>query len=446
MEQAIKSIAENVNDVYEESESAQETNIFKILRLENYEIRHGNFLEYLMDPDRNIELAKRFLSEFIFQILERLEIEDSAFNRIISNENFEISKIKGENRYTEILAGKDSKQRIDHALELKVGKTRRVLVFEYKLNGVVQNDLQAYKNTIEERYKGSKVKFHYFILEIGAKKHHLSEKSGFRFVPKEALVEGVRETINIARQKDMLATKLYLEQYLEIIEPYVKDDFLFSGLERELWDSWNPEMERYEDANEVFDLLVDEYVADEEHKSALWEYYYCDVFGRRVKQVLEGWSSQLHIKLNLGWLRIIPVCRYKDFYFSTSIFENEEEGRIFLVTNFRAYQNRKASFEYAKEQKEFMLRVLKGSILREPISTIKSLEICKALRINHDLEVIEEVYHKNDAKYPCDFSVHYRRSIDIEAFKRICTLEDSKEFDLLIDDLIGFIKLIEKAV
>jgi hypothetical protein len=443
MEQALKSIAEKINDVHEEPEPGQETNIFKILRLENYEIRHGNFLEYLMDPERNIELAKRFLSEFIFQIIEKLEIEDSGFNRITSGESFEISKIKDESRYTEIPAGKHKKQRIDHALELKVGKTCRVLVFEYKLNGVLQNDLKAYQETIEARYKPSQV--HYFILELGAKKHSVLNKEKFRFIPKEAFVEAVKETVNIARQKDMLATKLYLEQYLDIIEPEVESEFSFSGLEKELWESWNPAMDDYEDAYEAYDTLVEDLIKGDDHKGALWGYYYSDVFGRRVKKELEGCTNRLQIKLNQGWLRILPMSRYKDFYFSTKIFEDVREDKIYLLINFRAYQNRKATLEYAKEQKDFMLEVLKNSILKESLGVVQNLESCKEIGVNQDFEVVEEIYHKNDARYPHDFSVHYRRRIDIEALKNICTLEESVEFDLLMKDLIGFIKLIEKA-
>ncbi len=446
MKQAIENIAEEVNDVHEESEPGQETNIFKILRLENYEIRHGNFLEYLMDPERNIVLAKDFIWNFLYEIIEYLGIDDKGFNRIIDWEDFDISKITGESRYTEISAGKDKKQRIDHALELKVGKTRRVLVFEYKLNGVLQNDLKSYQNTIEERYKGSQVKIYYFILEIGSKKHNLTNKGEFRFIPKEALVGAIRDTVNDAKKKDMLATKLYLEQYLDIIEPEVKEEFIFSGLENYLWDSWNPAMDKYEEANDVFDSLVEKSIDDGELRDNIIGFQYSELFLRRVKESLGRYFNELNVKLNQGWLRILPMSRYKDFYFSTRIFEDAKEGEIYLMINFRAYQNRKASLEHAKEQKDFMLGVLKDSILKESLDAIESLESCKELEINQDLEVVEEIYHKNDAKYPHEFNLHYSRSIDVEALKSICTLEESEEFDLMMNDLIGFIKLIDKAV
>ncbi len=445
MKRAISHIAEVVNEVHEEPEAGQETNIFKILRLENYEIRHGNFLEYLMDPKRNVVLAKDFIWNFLYEIIEHLEIDDKGFNRIIAGDDFEISKVAGESRYTEIPAGEDKKQRIDHAFELKIGRIRRVLVFEYKLNGVLQNDLEAYQNTIEGCYENVQFKPYYFILELGSKKHNLSNKGEFKFIPKDALVKAVRDTVSDALKKDMLATKLYLEQYLEIIEPEVKDEFLLAGLEKELWGSWNPAMDDYEDAYKAYESLVEDYIEGEDHQVALWGYYYSEVFDRRVKQELEGYSSHLHTKLNQGWLRILPHCRYKDFYFWTSVFEGENEGEIYLTINFQAYHNRKASLEKAEEQKAFLIQLLNNSVLAKPMNSIESIESCKILRINQDLEVVEEIHHKDDNKYPHEFRVHYRRSIDTEALKNICTLEASEEFDLMMKDLFGFIDLIDKA-
>lgn len=443
MKRAIKTIAEEIDDIHEEPEPGQETNIFKILRLENYEIRHGNFLEYLMDPERNIVLAKDFIWNFLYEIIEHLNIDDKEFNSIIDGDEFEIAKIMGKNRYTEIPAGKDNKQRIDHALELKIGQTRRVLVFEYKLNGVLQNDLEAYEETIKECYKGVKFKPYYFILELGAKKHNLYNKGKFKFIPKVALIEAVSDTIITARQKDMLATKLYLEQYLEVIEPEVSDGFIFSGLEKELWDSWNPEMDTYSDANDIFDSLVEKSIDDEDLKNNLIGFQYDELFLRRVKQELEGYSNQLNTKLNQGWIRILPRCRHKNFYFWVSVFESNNE--LYLTISFQAYHNRKASLEKAEEQKAFLIQLLNNSALAKPMNSVESLENFKMLRINQDLEVTEEIRHRDDTKYPHEFRVHYSRRIDMEALKNICTLEESEEFDFLMKDLIGFIKLIEKT-
>jgi len=443
MKRAITHIAEEMNQPIEWVEHAQETNIFKILRLEKYEIRHGNFLEYLMDPERNVVLAHRFLFDFLYRIVEDLQIDDSGFNRIIDGDEFEISKIKGEHRFTEIPAGKDKKQRIDHALELKVGHTRRVLVFEYKFNGVLQNDLKAYQETIEELYEGTKVKFHYFILELGSKNHNLTNKGDFKFIAKNTLVEAVRETLDVARQKDMLATKLYLEQYLEIIEPKVKDEFLFSGLEKQLWHSWNPAMDDYDDANDVFDSLVEEHIEDENHQIALIGFYYGELFNRRVISALEDHYGQIDTKLNQGWLRILPRCPYKDLYLWTMLLEHE--GDLYLTINFYSSQDPKAQLEKVELQKAYTIRTLSRSLLAEPLQSITDLNSFREIWIDQNLDVVKKISCKEGLKYPHNFKVCYLRKIDINALENICTFQDSEEFDLMIEELTGFIDLISQT-
>ncbi len=443
MKQAISHIAEKVNKPVELVEHVQETNIFKILRLENYEIRHGNFLEFLMDPERNVELANRFIANFIENIVDELNLVDSGLDRIISDKEFEVLRVTGENRFTEIPVANNDKKRIDHALEIKSGQTRRVLVFEYKLNGVLQNDLDSYQKSIEQRYDGTKARCHFFILELGTKKHNLSSKGAFNFIGKSTLVEAIQDTVSSARQKDMMATRLYLEQYLEILEPEVGEEFIFAGLESQLWNSWNPAMEAYEDANDIFDSLVEEYIEVESLQVALCGYYYSEVFDRRVKQKLDNYSSQLITKLNQGWLRILPQCQYKDFYFWTSLSENN--GETFLTINFQSHQRPKASMEQAKKQKYFVLGVLNKSILVKPLNKIENLDRCKEIGVNQDFEVIQETLHKDDSKYPYEFKVRYMRKIDVNSLESICTLEESEDFDLMLEELTDFVELINSA-
>ena len=42
-----------------------EFNIFKVLKLEDFEIRHSNFLAWLLDPSENHELKDEFLKKFL---------------------------------------------------------------------------------------------------------------------------------------------------------------------------------------------------------------------------------------------------------------------------------------------------------------------------------------------------------------------------------------------
>ncbi len=121
IEELLAERAEIDNDV------VQQANIFKILRLENHEIRHGAFLDYLMDPGRNPLLSSFFISKWIEQIVDELSIEDTLINDIINGEDFEVNPIFDEQRYSEILVSEEEKLRIDSALELKLGNHRRTI-------------------------------------------------------------------------------------------------------------------------------------------------------------------------------------------------------------------------------------------------------------------------------------------------------------------------------
>lgn len=69
-------------------------NIFKILKLEDFEIRHSNFLCWLLDFNRNIDLATMFIKRF----LKRLKFEDNDIENLVNNvmlnpeKNYEVTR------------------------------------------------------------------------------------------------------------------------------------------------------------------------------------------------------------------------------------------------------------------------------------------------------------------------------------------------------------------
>ena len=48
---------------------SEKFNIFKILKLDNYEIRHSNFVAWLLDPNGSHKLGDKFLIKFINKAL-----------------------------------------------------------------------------------------------------------------------------------------------------------------------------------------------------------------------------------------------------------------------------------------------------------------------------------------------------------------------------------------
>jgi len=435
MKQAIIKIAEKVNAL-NEPEHYQETNIFKILRLENYEIRHAAFLEFLMDPERNVELAHDFIYIWLDKIINHLGIEgDNALNKLFDGEEFEVNPIKNEHRYREIQAGK--KQRIDHALELKIGKTRRVLVFEYKLNGVTENDFIAYKTAIEARYKGSQYTPYYFILELGSKIHHDENKGGFQFISKSTLVDTIRETLSIACQRDMMSIRLYLEQYLEILEPKVDEQFLFADLEKYLWRAWNPKIEQYEHAEEYFNKCVESYIEDEVHSQALYSYHHTDLYNRAAMNILQ--KHQIPTRLNSGWLRIFPYYQDKNFYLWTDLWDID--GQLFLSIGLEVVQPKTMSDKQAKVQQNFLIKIIQESKLFTTLHSYNHLDEYKEIWVNQDNEVVKDkLYHSNSTKI-YNSTVRYLHQVSFDELEAICTLKTYPQ--TFIDFLAELIELIE---
>ena len=53
-------------------------NPFKVLRVDQFEIRHSNILAWLLDPNENHQLGSFFLKKLISRLMTRTENEDKA--------------------------------------------------------------------------------------------------------------------------------------------------------------------------------------------------------------------------------------------------------------------------------------------------------------------------------------------------------------------------------
>ena len=67
----------NVEDI-KMSIGAESPNIFKILRVANTEIRHSNFLSWLLDPKGNHNLNEAVLSKFLQEIINSSDNFDES--------------------------------------------------------------------------------------------------------------------------------------------------------------------------------------------------------------------------------------------------------------------------------------------------------------------------------------------------------------------------------
>lgn len=95
-DEAIKNLNEYIKRIKNEERS--KFNIFKVLKLDNHEIRHSNFLAWLLNPKENHNLGDKFLKRFLEEALKEKNILNDTSDVIIETEYF-----THENRRIDIL-------------------------------------------------------------------------------------------------------------------------------------------------------------------------------------------------------------------------------------------------------------------------------------------------------------------------------------------------------
>ena len=198
----------NVNDINDYViKNQNKFNIFKVLKLDNHEIRHSNFLAWLLNPKENHNLQGNFLQKFLQQAI-----------------NFNICDVDDLIVQTEYYTNKA--RRIDILLHSK--KSDFVCVIENKYGSNEHDEqCQHYKDFIENysRFKEYQHKY-YIFLDIEKPDNELLKKALNCYEPityREVynILEAITKSQNDI-QENVLQT---IEQYKSIImEKYLMLD------------------------------------------------------------------------------------------------------------------------------------------------------------------------------------------------------------------------------
>lgn len=121
----------------------EKVNLFDVLKVSRTEIRHSNFLSWLLDPNANHFLGDKFLRVFLTEVLKKDDAPAAETCRILS-EDFSDFVIRREEAHIDILA---------YSKSLKI-----VLCIENKIDAGEHDDqLQRYYDYIKSRYDGYKI-------------------------------------------------------------------------------------------------------------------------------------------------------------------------------------------------------------------------------------------------------------------------------------------------
>ena len=118
------------------SQKMQTLNIFEVLGITNAEIRHSNFLAWLLDPNGNHGMGDKFLREFVSKLGQREVVPENVTDCIVRREWLHID------------------------LLVLCQKEKYLLCVENKvLSGEHDDQLHRYRDTLLEEYPGYTMSF-----------------------------------------------------------------------------------------------------------------------------------------------------------------------------------------------------------------------------------------------------------------------------------------------
>lgn len=180
----------SVDDI-KKSIGDESPNIFKILRVSNAEIRHSNFLSWLLDPTANHKLNDSVLSKFLQEIIN----SSDNFDESITVEDIGIKNVEIRREWENI--------------DLLIILDEYVLCIENKIfSGEHSDQLTRYKNIVETNFP-DKLQIYVYLNPFGYSS--FGESDVYLPISYQVIID-ILENLNF-EEIDM-TVKSFIEQYL----------------------------------------------------------------------------------------------------------------------------------------------------------------------------------------------------------------------------------------
>ena len=200
-------------DLEELNNRTNQFNVFNALKLQNNEIRHSNFLGWLMTPYENHELGDYFLKEFLksaiknFSSSEKTEIDlkDVAFT------NFSDAEIRREYKNIDILVISP--------------QNKFLCVVENKIwTGEHDNQLSRYADIVDKEFNGYKKLYIFLTPEIDIEcdliKRDIDSSKTVHYIPMcyRQVYEVINKVLKFKSKHLNDEVKIFIEHYKKMIE------------------------------------------------------------------------------------------------------------------------------------------------------------------------------------------------------------------------------------
>ncbi len=185
-------------------------NPFKVLRLENHEIRHSNVLAWLFNPKENHNIGDTFLRKFVLQTISKADNED------VLDDNIHLWDIQ-QNNYNEIEVLRENNN-ID--IFIVSHENKLAIIIENKIySGEHSNQLERYLNQVKSDFP------EYLILPIfltldGSK----PENAPYCSASYEEILKNLHLILELYHDKITEDVFKFLHFYINIVEEIVMTD------------------------------------------------------------------------------------------------------------------------------------------------------------------------------------------------------------------------------
>lgn len=220
MKEKLESFVINNIQLEQLEDSLATFNIFKILGLEYYELRHSNTISYLLNPIESHGLNDYFLKKYLISVVSNAD--NSIISPvIIDGWNLKDANVKREYKNIDILISSKSND--------------FVCCIENKVLSSESNDqLQRYHEIINDEFKSYKYKIFIFLSPTGIEP---SDNENWIISTYEQIANIIENIIRY-KAKDIGREQLsFIEHYYKIIRRYLMDNSEEVKLAREIYNS-----------------------------------------------------------------------------------------------------------------------------------------------------------------------------------------------------------------
>ena len=174
-------------------------NIFQILRITNNEIRHSNFLSWLLDPNQSHKLGDIFLKRFLREVFSSNKFEEIEQ---VDVEGMDLTKVEIEREW----------KNIDILIKLQ----NVVVCIENKvLSKEHSNQLTRYKEIVESEYPNHQRTFVYLTPEGDNSEN---EADAYQPISYTFIVESLERIISVYGESLNEQVENYIRDYITIIK------------------------------------------------------------------------------------------------------------------------------------------------------------------------------------------------------------------------------------